>query len=788
MGFKPTNFGESFDNIAKGAGNTVNAIGEAVNDVSKNVAEVAGNVAESVTEFAGKATEKITEGAENAIEGATKITDKAGEVATDFATSAQNVAQDVVQGAVNVASGATGAVVETVSTAGAVVAGAVSGAKDVIDTKAAEKLEFEKAEYAPELEGALDSLKGTRAEELLAGFGESPLPLTYGNVARVKSIFPIPREQIIIWMDAEFDLRPSGIAFTDKGVYIKSDVEAFAFPGKEKKLSQLFYFEWEYFDPASFTVVDKDNLALTVSEECRWPFLDGCNNLTAKSNESNLEYLAYELSTKEFLENVGATNVMAVNTLEGNQKVFVEQRAAIRNSGGHGELAEEANNIVDKIQGHKAEILGRNNAKNGADRMVDGVQIQTKYYKAARGSLEACFDPKTHQYRYLTDEGKPMQLEVPRDQYEQVLHGFKKKIEQGKVPGVNDPEEAKNIIRKGKLTYQQAVNLAKPGTLESVAYDAATGVVSCSCAFGFSFVATSFMTYRETKDINSAVQAGIVAGIQVFGLAFLQHMIVSQLSRTSLANTLLTPSQAVVGKLGTKASATIINGLRALSGKAAVSGATASKQLTKMLRSNAITVAVTLVVFSVSETYKLIQGKSSGAQYIQNIISIVTSTAGSVAGVVAAGVAAGKVAGVAGTAVAPGVGTVVGLAGGMAGGMAVAFATNAIGDIFYEGDSVSFGRYFNAMVSCMAIEYLLDGDEVDKLLDELNNVKTEEFKRLIEETFPAENQEEVLRNFLTPKFEAIVSQREHFACPSDEQLTKALTEFETEFESEESAE
>lgn len=221
-----------------------------------------------------------------------------------------------------------------------------------------------------------------------------------------------------------------------------------------------------------------------------------------------------------------------------------------------------------------------------------------------------------------------MQLEAPKDQYQQVLRGFEKKISQGKIPGVSDPKDAEKIVRKGKPTYDQAVNLTKPRTVESVAYDAATGAVTCSCAFGLSFLATTFMAYRETRDITGAVQAGIAAGVQVFGLSFAQHMVVSQLSRAGLSNALMAPSQAVVGKLGFKASATIVNGLRALTGKTAISGAAASKQLAKMLRGNAVSAAVTLAVFSVPETYKLFQGKASGAQYAQNMACLATSIAG----------------------------------------------------------------------------------------------------------------------------------------------------------------
>lgn len=703
-----------------------------------------------------------------------RATKTAGEAATKIAEGASGVA---------VAAGA--AIVDAATTAGAAVAGAADGAKAVLDEKEAERLDAEKAEYASKVHEALRSIEATRAQELLGSFRESPLPLTEANAAKVKSAFPIPREQTVVWADAEFDLRPSGIAMTEKGVYIKADADAFAVPGKEKRQSRLFYFEWAYFEPGSFASDGESNLALTVDEACRSQFVSRCQALGSLEDD-RAAGIDSELAAVDDTATKAAA-VAAAATINSNGEVFVEQRAAVNNPAGHGELAEEANSIIDRLQGHQAEILGRDNAKNGPDRSVDGVLIQTKYYKTARGSLEACFDSSSHQYRYLAKDGTPMQLEVPKDQYQQVLRGFEKKISQGKVPGVSDPKDAEKIVRKGKLTYDQAVNLTKPGTVESVTYDAATGAVTCSCAFGLSFLATTFMAYRETRDVTGAVQAGIAAGVQVFGLSFAQHMVVSQISRAGLSNALMAPSQAVVGGLGFKASATIVNGLRALTGKTAISGAAASKQLAKMLRGNAVSAAVTLAVFSVPETYKLFQGKASGAQYAQNMACLATSVAGGIAGATAAGVAAAKVGAAAGTAVSPGVGTIVGLAGGMVGGTVGTVAASAVGGILFEGDSASFGRYFNAMVSCMAVEYLLDGHEMDELLAVLNGVKPEEFKALMEETLSLQFQEAKVRAFLVPMFDEIVSRRERFVLPTSRQISDALVKFEQDAEEKQTA-
>lgn len=623
------------------------------------------------------------------------------------------------------------------------------------------------------------------AQRVVDALGDSPVELKKSKVSKIKDIFPIPKEQEILWADAEFDLRPSGIVCTNEGVFIKTNVDVIAKKvknkegKKEKVKSHLFYYRWEDFDPAWFTSDDaEENKALMVEPQCVDNFINACKSLAtagaATTDEMDvLDFMMDDQDIEEMLAKVVPLDVAAWQSAES--AVFVEQKSAINTPAGHGEMAEEAITILDKMLGHDAFVIGRDNAKDGADRLVDRAFIQTKYYKTATGSCEACFSSETGMYRYMNGD-KPMQLEVPKDQYEAVLSRFEMKIKQGKVPGVTDPADAKKIVRKGRLTYKQAVNLTKPGTVESIAYDAATGAVMCSCAFGITFVATVFLTYRRTGDIKEAVKAGVSAGLQVFGISFVQHMVVSQIARTGLANALMSPSQFVVQKLGSQASATIVNGIRALSGKSAIYGAAASKHLAKILRSNAVTSALTFAVFSIPETYKVASKKISVAQYAKNMTVLIGSIAGGAGGALAAGVVAAKVAGAAGTAVAPGVGTAVGIVGGFVGGMVSSKAVDIVGDALREDDAEIIGRLFNAVVSCLIGEYLLDASEMDNLIAKLDEIPQKEFKPLFGDILKAEKQEETIRNFLTPYFDAVINEREHFALPSSETILEAMVE------------
>ena len=673
---------------------------------------------------------------------------------------------------------------------------------DKVNAAIEEKKAASEKDRRDKFDTAILPLEGTEAEVFIRALGDSPLKLTDNKTKQIKNVFPIPREQNILWADAEFDLRPSGIVATDKGLFIRTNVsmldgkigtsnfELDSFESEEERQAYLqhksqyhsgkavlLFYSWSYFDASWFAGKSEiENKALLVEPQCSHRFVELCRTFSAQITAENRMSIDIDELPVNLDEQVIKTSIAAGAAVESSQiAIFAEHKASINTPAGHGEMAEEAINMLDRLHGFDAKVIGRDNAKDGADRQVGDIFIQTKYYNSARGSLEACFNPETGQYRYIKD-GKPMQLEVPKDQYQKVLDGFRRKIEKGKVPGVTDPNEAANIVRKGRLTYQQAVNLTKPGTIESLSYDAFTGAVTCSCALGITFVVTVFLTWRKTGDIKQAIQAGASAGLQVFGISFVQHMLVSQIARTGLANSLLAPSQYIVGKLGYQASATIVNGIRALSGKSAIYGAAASKHLAKILRSNVLTSVLSFAVFSIPETYNVAARKISGAQYAKNMSVLAGSIAAGAGGAIAAGVVAAKVAGATGTAVAPGVGTVVGIAGGFVGGAVGAKVVKTTGDILYEDDVETLGRLFNAYVSCLIGEYLLDEAEIDCLISRLNEIKQKEFKLLFENLEKANEQECVVRDFLNPHFEAVITQRTQFMLPSPDCIIEAMAE------------
>ena len=198
---------------------------------------------------------------------------------------------------------------------------------------------------------------------------------------------------------------------------------------------------------------------------------------------------------------IGKKSINSTNFVKGTQIgvvswFFLKTRTVFKDiqlnrivnndKGGHGFAAEYANNTIDKLRYpfKKVELVGQGNELNGADRRVGNQLIQTKYHENARESVNAAFDSSNNgMYKY-----KGMQLEVPREQYDRALEIFAEKIRQGKVEGVTNPNEAKNYIRKGLITHNEAKNIAKSEKLTSLKYDAINGAINSLPGASISFV------------------------------------------------------------------------------------------------------------------------------------------------------------------------------------------------------------------------------------------------------------------------------------------------------------
>lgn len=450
---------------------------------------------------------------------------------------------------------------------------------------------------------------------------------------------------------------------------------------------------------------------------------------------------------------------ISLETYANVNKNYDEEKFHARQ--GHGFAAERANNLYDNLTGHKASIVGDDNAKNGADRIVDGVYIQSKYCATGSKCINECFaDDGKGTFRYMND-GKPMQIEVPSDKYDAAVQAMEEKIRNGQVQGVSDPNEAKNIVRKGNFTYEQAKNIAKAGTVESLTYDAINGVIIASSAFGVTALITFATSIWNGESFDDALKFATYSGLKVGGTAFITTIAASQLCKAGLNSALVGSSEAIVALMGPKASAVLINAFRSGSN---LYGAAAMKSAAKLLRGNSVTAGVTVVVLSSFDIVNIFRGRISGKQLFKNFVNTTTQVVGGTGGWLS-GAAIGS-------AILPGVGTVIGgLIGSIGMGSAAGKVSNKVLGKFIEDDADEMVEIIKKVFEKLAGEYLLSQKEAENSVDQLEYMLD---GKILKDMFASSNRKTFAKHLLVPIIENEVAKRNEIAAVSDEQMANSL--------------
>lgn len=415
---------------------------------------------------------------------------------------------------------------------------------------------------------------------------------------------------------------------------------------------------------------------------------------------------------------------------------------------GHGFAAEQANHQLDILHGRDAVILGDDNAKNGADRMVDGQLIQTKYCQTAAESINAGFS--NGQYKYLDATGKPMQIEVPMDQYDEAVRCMAEKIRKGEVPKTTNPEDAAKIVRRGNVTLQQARNIAKAGNIDSIKFDAANGVVIGVGAFAISSAITFAKAMWSGEPIEKALDMTIYNGLQAGGIGFTTSILTAQLTRTSLNNALMQPSISLVKMLPSNVRHYIVNSMRS---NAPIYGSAASNNLAKLVRGNIIAAGVLTVVLSSGDIYRFLTGRISGKQLFKSITTLAT------------GISVGVI-----TAVAISNPVLAFLTAGAAGSLGSVGAKRVL-DSFIEDDAVEMVRIINDCFVPLAQEYLLSEEELGIIVDDLKLVLVH---NVLLDMYASRDREKYATDLLTKLIEKTIQYRSRVIIPNQEEMASSI--------------
>jgi len=486
-------------------------------------------------------------------------------------------------------------------------------------------------------------------------------------------------------------------------------------------------------------------------------------NVTASGIEDKIE----TVNKQENELNISAATAVSTRTVGDiiAQSKFTQIQ-------GHGFAAEQGNNFIDKIKGKNTSVVGDNNIKNGPDRKIinrDGtiVLIQDKYYRTAADTIAACFDETG--FRYIDADGNPMQIEVPKDQYDDAVLKMAEKIKEGKVKGVTDPVEAKEIVRKGNLTYKQAKNLAKAGTVESLIYDATHGVITAGGAFGISTVLNYAVCRMNGQDKETALKTSAIEGVKTGTGVFCTAVIAGQLCKNQKIMNVFKPStEALTKALGEKFSKTLLKafGQEVIAEQGESVAMSATRQAAQLLRSEVLVAVVSTVVFSVPDAVDVFRGRISKKQFVKNFA--VTAVG------VVAGMAGYGVGGFLGNLVVPGVGTVPGgVIGSILLGAGGGIAADLIGDYIVEDDADEMYAIVENEFAQLCEDYLVNEQEAKNIVDEFAGMLNED---MYKDMYQSEDRELYINTKLEPLFEKEAAKREKIEALSEEEMRWALKE------------
>ena len=451
------------------------------------------------------------------------------------------------------------------------------------------------------------------------------------------------------------------------------------------------------------------------------------NYEVAKRQQQEVQKLAStedmkQVFEKEQVKNIDVVNRKLVDNMTNvnvandmlNTNIFRQHQVNDRFSGamGHGHAGELMGDTMDKLKFKKTSMDGNSHAKHGADRVVNGVNVQTKYYATAGKSIGACFENGTA--KYINPDGSMMKIEVPRDQYNKAVKAMARRIENGEVPNESNPQNAARYVKRGALSYEHSQIATKSifdrgstivvdGEVKSVSFgqklvysvggDFLTGVANTMPTVMISQVWYYVNARWHGQDAEEALKGAALGAVKPVLVGASIYTVSSQFGGSNLA-------------------------------KSIFKGAT-SENIAK-----GTAIGVTAAITIGPDVIECLRGRISMQQLVKNTA------------VTAAGTATGAAIG----SIVPGVGTII---GGMVGTM----AAKAIADKFSEDDSVRMIRIAKEEFIDLVIFCPLKQDEFDEIVNKVfvDKSTTNLYKEMFASGNARKHIRDLYRNMITNK-------------------------------------
>lgn len=349
---------------------------------------------------------------------------------------------------------------------------------------------------------------------------------------------------------------------------------------------------------------------------------------------------------------------------------------------------------------------GNSHEKHGADRVVNGVNIQTKYYSSANKSIAAAFENGVEKYR--NPDGSMMKIEVPCDQYNKAVKAMARRIKNGEVPNETNPQNAARYVKRGALSYEHS-QIATKSIFDRGSTIVVDGQVK-SVSFGQKLV----------YSVDSDFLTGVANTVPTVIVSQVWYYVNARWHGQDADEAL---KGAVLGSVKP-----ILVGASIYTVSSQFGGSNLAKSIFKGVKADKITqrtaIGVTAAITIGPDVVDCLRGRISMQQLVKNTA------------VTAAGAASGAATGAMLGSFIPGAGTVI---GSMIGG-----AVGSIADKFTEDDSVKMIRIAKEEFIDLVIFCPFKQDEFEEIVNKIFVGK--ETSKLYKDMFAAGNSRKYIRD------------------------------------------
>ena len=352
------------------------------------------------------------------------------------------------------------------------------------------------------------------------------------------------------------------------------------------------------------------------------------------------------------------------------------------------------------------------------------------------------------------EEGQINYLEVPFDQYEQVIAHF------------NNTD----YIKQGAFTYQQVRHIAQAGNIHHLAMNEQGMICFLEETIGMSTALSFAQSKWNGAERGEAVENAVLTGLSIIGESFAEEIIEQQIQFAAISEQIKL-DEGILGAIKKNGAKVVVKKMAGSATKKAAYSSIAAKKAIMLLNANVVTGAIVTGVMSSVDIVRTIKGQMSPAQLFKNVSKTAASVAGSIAGLVIGGGIGFTIPNVS-TAVISLIGGIIGL---ILGSVVATKLAKKLLDLIIKDDAAKMVEIFNEQLVDLSEQYLLNERELQQVLHDFNEIYN--MPQELRKMFATDNRAAFARGMIEKELDRIVRQRMYLQVPTNQELYEMIERF-----------